>query len=269
MLLLSLQVHQNQQIVVLQLWLCGSVNHTANRNKHHEEESRPLFCCSARLFESMHGPGHVQGGQEAKRGYLLLGVYHRRIPGSTPTSSWFSSSKPEDTWRDQRADSAQREQRRKEEYWNRESRIPRLRRVKITSSLNEVSARGLTGIITHITKPIVTLNDKTARNDDRRLERNLMHLNKVTEDRIKSALFEDLHGLTEHIQKLDTQVEYLANVHKLSSRVDTRKANSLSVLEEYPTVDTSPTIYRQASSALLNLIKNIVIVKGLTITKDS
>jgi hypothetical protein len=188
---------------------------------------------------------------------------------SFPTSSWFSSSKPEDTWRDQRADSAQREQRRKEEYWNRESRIPRLRRVKSTSSLNEVSARGLTGIITHITKPIVTLNDKTARNDDRRLERNLMHLNKVTEDRIKSALFEDLHGLTEHIQKLDTQVEHLANIHKLSSRVDTRKANSLSVLEEYPTVDASPTIYRQASSALLNLIKNIVTVKGLTITKDS
>ena len=186
-----------------------------------------------------------------------------------PSSSWFSSSKPEDTWRDQRADSAQREQRRKEEYWNRESRIPRLRRVKSTSSLNEVSARGLTEIISHITKPIVTLTDKTARNDDRRLERNLMHLNKVTEDRIKSALFEDLHGLTEHIQKLDFQVEHLANIHKLSSRVDTRKANSLSVLEEYPTVDASPTIYRQASSALLNLIKNIVTVKGLTITKDS
>jgi hypothetical protein len=31
----------------------------------------------------MHRPGHVQGGQEAKRGYLLLGVYHRRIPGFT------------------------------------------------------------------------------------------------------------------------------------------------------------------------------------------
>jgi hypothetical protein len=31
----------------------------------------------------MHWPGYVQGGQEAKRGYLLLGVYHRRIPGST------------------------------------------------------------------------------------------------------------------------------------------------------------------------------------------
>ena len=31
----------------------------------------------------MHRPGHVQGGQEAKRGYLLLGVYHRKIPGET------------------------------------------------------------------------------------------------------------------------------------------------------------------------------------------
>jgi hypothetical protein len=29
--------------VVLQPWLCGSVNHTANENKHHEEESRPFF----------------------------------------------------------------------------------------------------------------------------------------------------------------------------------------------------------------------------------
>jgi hypothetical protein len=30
----------------------------------------------------MQRPGYVQGGQ---RGYLLLGVYHRRIPGSTRT----------------------------------------------------------------------------------------------------------------------------------------------------------------------------------------
>jgi len=41
-----------------------------------------------------------------------------------PSSNWFSSSKPENTWRDKRAESAQREQRRKEEFWNRESRIP-------------------------------------------------------------------------------------------------------------------------------------------------
>ncbi len=31
----------------------------------------------------MHRPGHVQGGQEASFGYLLLGVYYRRIPGET------------------------------------------------------------------------------------------------------------------------------------------------------------------------------------------
>ena len=31
----------------------------------------------------MHRPGYVQGGQEAKCGYLLLGVYYRRIPGDT------------------------------------------------------------------------------------------------------------------------------------------------------------------------------------------
>jgi hypothetical protein len=40
-------------------------------------------------------------------------------------------------------------------------------------------------------------------------------------------------------------------------------------LDEYPTVDASPTIYRQAPSALLNLIKNIGTIKGLTIAKDS
>jgi hypothetical protein len=34
-----LQVLQNQQIVVLQPWLCGSVDHTANGNKHHEEKA--------------------------------------------------------------------------------------------------------------------------------------------------------------------------------------------------------------------------------------
>jgi hypothetical protein len=35
----------------------------------------------------MHRPGYVQGGQEANRGYLLLGVYHRRIPGDTPVNA--------------------------------------------------------------------------------------------------------------------------------------------------------------------------------------
>ena len=31
----------------------------------------------------MHLPGYIQGGQEASYGYLLLGVYYRRIPGET------------------------------------------------------------------------------------------------------------------------------------------------------------------------------------------
>jgi hypothetical protein len=31
----------------------------------------------------MHQPGYVQEGQEAIFGYLLLGVYYRRIPGET------------------------------------------------------------------------------------------------------------------------------------------------------------------------------------------
>ncbi len=37
----------------------------------------------------MHRPGYVQGGQEANRGYLLLGVYHRRIPGDTVGDGMF------------------------------------------------------------------------------------------------------------------------------------------------------------------------------------
>jgi hypothetical protein len=55
------------------------VNHTANRNKHHGEETTPLFCCSGRLCWSMHQPGYVQGGQEVSRGYLLLGIHDRKI----------------------------------------------------------------------------------------------------------------------------------------------------------------------------------------------
>jgi hypothetical protein len=61
------------------------VDHTANGNKHHEEEARPHFCCSMLLPRSMHQPGYVQGGQEASFGYLLLGIYYRRIPGDTIT----------------------------------------------------------------------------------------------------------------------------------------------------------------------------------------
>jgi hypothetical protein len=59
------------------------VDHTANENKHHEEEAWPHFCCSTLFPCFMHQPGYVQEGQEAIFGYLLLGVYHRRIPGAT------------------------------------------------------------------------------------------------------------------------------------------------------------------------------------------
>ncbi len=75
-----LQVHRNQQIVVLVPWLCGSVNLTANENIHHEEERTAFYCCSARFCWSRHQPGYVQEGQEVGRGYLLLGIHVRRIP---------------------------------------------------------------------------------------------------------------------------------------------------------------------------------------------
>jgi hypothetical protein len=42
----------------------------------------------------MHRPGYVQGGQEANRGYLLLGVYHRRIPGDTTVYRCNLSNEP-------------------------------------------------------------------------------------------------------------------------------------------------------------------------------
>jgi hypothetical protein len=59
------------------------VDHTANENKHHEEEACPHFCCSILFPRFMHQPGYIQEGQEAIFGYLLLGVYYRRIPGAT------------------------------------------------------------------------------------------------------------------------------------------------------------------------------------------
>ena len=67
--------------MVLKPWLCGSVNLTANENKHHEEERTSFFCCSARFRWSMHQPGYVQGGQEVGRNYLLLRIHVRRIRG--------------------------------------------------------------------------------------------------------------------------------------------------------------------------------------------
>ena len=79
MLFALLQVHQNQQIVVLEPWLCGSVNLTANENIHHGEERASFFCCSARFRWSRHQPGYVQGGQEVGRDYLLLRIHVRGI----------------------------------------------------------------------------------------------------------------------------------------------------------------------------------------------
>ena len=83
MLFALLQVHRNQQIVVLVPWLCGSVNLAANENIHHEEEWTSFDCCSARFCWSRHQPGYVQGGQEVGRGYLLLGIQVRRIQSET------------------------------------------------------------------------------------------------------------------------------------------------------------------------------------------
>jgi hypothetical protein len=59
------------------------VDLTANENKHHEEEARPHFCCSILFPRSMHQPGYIQEGQGVIFGYLLLGIYHRRIPDET------------------------------------------------------------------------------------------------------------------------------------------------------------------------------------------
>ena len=84
--LLSLQVLQNQQIVVLQPWLCGSVNHTAKKNKHHEEESRPCFCCSAQLYQTMHWPGYVQGGRKLVEATCCQGFIIEEFVSDTATN---------------------------------------------------------------------------------------------------------------------------------------------------------------------------------------
>ncbi len=85
-----LQVHQNQQIVVLKPWLCGSVNLTANENIHHGEERTSFFCCSARFRWSRHQPGYIQGGQEVGRDYLLLRIHVRRIRSDIPIHTNFT-----------------------------------------------------------------------------------------------------------------------------------------------------------------------------------
>jgi hypothetical protein len=41
-------------------------------------------------------PGYVQGGQEAKCGYLLLGIYYRRIPGDIVGNNTLSKSSIDD-----------------------------------------------------------------------------------------------------------------------------------------------------------------------------
>jgi len=43
----------------------------------------------------MHQPGYIQEGQEAIFGDLLLGIYHRRIPGDTGLFSWCPSPPPD------------------------------------------------------------------------------------------------------------------------------------------------------------------------------
>jgi hypothetical protein len=70
----------NCGLATVVMWICGSY---CERNKHHEEEAWPHFCCSILFPRSMHQPGYIQEGQEAIFGYLLLGVYYRNPPGCT------------------------------------------------------------------------------------------------------------------------------------------------------------------------------------------
>jgi hypothetical protein len=67
--------------VVLQPWLCGSVDLTANEINIMKKKLD--LCCSVLFSRSLHPPGYIQEGQEASYDYLLLGVYHRRSPGVT------------------------------------------------------------------------------------------------------------------------------------------------------------------------------------------
>ncbi len=70
----------NCGLATMVMWISGSC---CEWNKHHEEEARPHFCCSVPFPRSMHQPGYIQEGQGVIIGYLLLGIYHRRIPGDT------------------------------------------------------------------------------------------------------------------------------------------------------------------------------------------
>ncbi len=63
-----------------------------------EEEARPHFCYSILFPRSMYQPGYIQEGQGVIFGYLLLGIYHRRIPGDT-VGKFFSKSVVGDGYR--------------------------------------------------------------------------------------------------------------------------------------------------------------------------
>jgi hypothetical protein len=172
-----------------------------------------------------------------------------------------SSKKDTETWRDMRAESLARDRRQGND---------RLRRVKSMSNIYADSGTGgLMEVLSHLSKPIMVLSDKGMRDDDRRLDRNIQHLNKITPSNLRNAITEDLSSFTSHLSRIDKQINNLQEVHKLASRVDTAKKVPIKILLEYPLEDATPTIYRQAAHALQQLVKNIGTIKGLTIQKDS
>jgi hypothetical protein len=66
-------------------------------------------------------------------------------------------------------------------------------------------------VLSHLSKPIAVLRDKNARNDNSKLDRNIQHLNCLTKNNIKDALFGDLQELTEHMKRLDLRVDHPIN----------------------------------------------------------
>ncbi len=68
--------------MVLQPWLCGSVDLTANEINIMKKKL-DLISVVLLFPRSMHQPGYIQEGQEAIFGYLLLGVYYRNSSGCT------------------------------------------------------------------------------------------------------------------------------------------------------------------------------------------
>jgi hypothetical protein len=197
-------------------------------------------------------------------------VRPQKTEGEDNSSDWWKNSQTvqNETWRDRRAESTQREQRQREEkFWDRDK--PRLKRAKSMSSVIEAGTGGLLEVLSHLSKPIAVLSRKDTRDDDLRLKRNFQHLDRITDKNLQGALLGDLSSLTTHLKRLDLQVEKLSESHKLASRVDTAKKTPIQILMEYPVADATPTIYRQASAAFLQLIKNMAQVKDLTMAKDS